>query len=120
MQEETYQFQNTQEIGAQDYEMKILGCRKPVFLEFFADWCPPCKQLQAQREQIPPYHQQLYEYYQINVDYNQEFAEGFQLEGIPTVFLFYRGEMIDSFAGLDLKGFGRLVNKAIEMGSQMF
>lgn len=68
-----------------------------------------------------------------------------QLEGIPALFLFYRGDMIDSkyyshfllfysspfmksffhfcflanvgFVGLDLKGFNRLVNKAIELGS---
>ena len=65
-------------------EWKYLG-DKPAIVDFYADWCAPCRAIAPYLEEIAKeYDGQLY-VYKINVDYDPEIADAFKIRGIPTL-----------------------------------
>ncbi|QNF31590.1 thioredoxin [Adhaeribacter swui] len=66
----------------------------PVLVDFYADWCGPCKTMAPIIEQVAKNHSGKVKVIKINVDHNQAVAQQYQIQGIPTLILFYQGRIL--------------------------
>lgn len=75
----------------------------PVLVDFYADWCGPCQTLSPIVEQVARELQGKVKTIKVNVDNNQVAALNYQVRSIPTLILFYKGEILWRRAGLMTK-----------------
>ena len=68
------------------------------FVDFFADWCGPCKMLGPDAEEVSNDYPEI-EFAKVNVDDNMDLAERFQIMSIPQIYMFKDGEIIGKFGG---------------------
>ena len=76
----------------QDYN-ETLGQNKPVLVDFFADWCGPCKAFAPVLQQLKQEVGDEVRIIKINVDNNPQIAGQYQVRSIPTVMIFQDGEL---------------------------
>lgn len=69
---------------AADWEMRN---PRPVIVDFYADWCQPCKRLEPILRDIAHYYQGEVDFYRINVDQNSDIADFFQIRSIPYLLI---------------------------------
>jgi thioredoxin 1 len=67
---------------------------KPVLVDFYADWCAPCRAMKPVLDNIKASMGDTVAIYKINVDKNQMLSERFQIRSIPTLLLFKNGEQV--------------------------
>lgn len=71
---------------------------KLVVVDFYADWCMPCRLLQPVLEKLKEEFRDV-EFAKLNTDENPQIAMDFAIFSIPTVLMFYKGEVVGSFIG---------------------
>ena len=80
---------------------ELLGTGKPMVLDFWAEWCGPCRQLGPILEAIDEEMGSDVTIYKMNVDDSPETASQFGIRSIPTMFLFKDGKQVDTKVGLN-------------------
>ena len=73
---------------------------QPILVDFFAEWCNPCKMQTAVLHQIIEHYKDKIRIVKVNVDTNKALAKKYQIGSIPTLFLFRRGELLWNKKGL--------------------
>jgi thioredoxin 1 len=66
----------------------------PVLVDFYADWCGPCKAMAPILEQVAQRHQGKVKVVKVDVDRNPAAAQQFRVQGIPTLILFHKGQPV--------------------------
>ena len=66
-------------------EWKFVG-KKPCVVDFYADWCRPCKMMEPSFAKMAEKYAGKVNFYKVNVDYNKEISAAYQIAGIPTLF----------------------------------
>ena len=72
---------------------------RPVLVDFWAEWCPPCRAIAPVLEQLAKDSGGRYVIGKLNVDENQQTAGKFHIEGIPTLLIFKSGKLVDRLVG---------------------
>ncbi len=81
-------------------QIVIEGSRKvPVVVDFWAEWCGPCKMLKPILEKLAEEYQGKFILAKVNSDQNQELAAQFAVRGIPSVKAVFNGQVVDEFSG---------------------
>ncbi len=75
------------------FETDVVQASKPVLVDFWAEWCGPCKMIAPILEEVAKEYGDKIQIAQINVDENQEIPAKFGIRGIPTLILFKNGEI---------------------------
>jgi thioredoxin len=99
---------------------KILETSKKrlLLLDFYADWCPPCKELAPILEKIAKEKSDIVTIYKINIDRNRELSDSFRITGIPHVAFFKNKENVFSLTGLYPKNmYLQVIEKFAETGA---
>ncbi len=100
-------------VTTQDFEEKVLKSTTPVLVDFYAEWCPPCKAAEPILEELSEEFSDKVEFVKIDVDENGDVAQQYSVMSIPTTILFKDGSEVSrqiGFAGKD--GFVNLLKKA--------
>ncbi len=87
------------EITDKDFEEKILKSTKPCVVDFWADWCHPCKMIEPSMEELYSKYKDRVNFYKINVDDNSETPSKFYVMSIPTILFVRNGEVVDRIIG---------------------
>tara|TARA_B100002051_G_C16483182_1_gene509101 strand:- start:24 stop:344 length:321 start_codon:yes stop_codon:yes gene_type:complete len=82
-----------------DFDQDINSQKVPVVVDFGADWCGPCKQLDPILEEIADENTDKFKVFKINIDENPMVPQKFGVRGIPTIMLFKDGKLIDTKVG---------------------
>jgi thioredoxin 1 len=87
-------------ISPGDFEDEVVASEKPVLVDFWAEWCGPCKMLSPVLDEIASEPGGTVKIAKVNVDDNQELAARFGVRAIPTLLFFKDGEVKDKIMGL--------------------
>ena len=83
--------------GMKNFE-EVRSSAKPVLIDFYADWCGPCKMVSPVIDEIADENPQ-YLVCKVNVDEEQQLAEQFGVSGIPTLVVMRNGEVVSRSMG---------------------
>src|SRR5690348_14531348 len=78
---------------------QVIQDQRPVLVDFWAQWCPPCRAIAPVLDQIAREAGGRYVVAKLNVDENQQTAGQFRIEGIPTMLIFKNGKLVDRLVG---------------------
>jgi len=84
----------------ENFEKEIQATEKPVLVDFFATWCPPCQVLSPILEKLEQEFRDRVIFAQVNVDSAPQISQKYGINPIPTVILFKKGEPVNQFIGL--------------------
>jgi putative thioredoxin len=89
------------DVGEADFQQQVIERSKelPVVVDFWAEWCGPCRTLGPAIEKAVSARAGKVELAKVDVDQNQQLAAAFRVQGIPAVKAFRDGEMVDEFTG---------------------
>jgi thioredoxin len=82
------------------FEGSVKNSSIPALVDIYAEWCPPCKLLGPIIEKLSEEYKGKVEFFKMDLDKNPKTGNLFEVDRIPTVILFIKGEMKDSFVGL--------------------
>ena len=83
-----------------DFEKEVLKSNLPVIVDFWAEWCGPCKMLTPILEELSNEMTNEINVVKVNLDENQDLALKYSIRSIPTLLLFKEGNLIDTKVGL--------------------
>ena len=89
-----------QEIDTNTFKLEVIGSNKVTVVDFFADWCGPCRKLSPIIEEIEQELSEKVKFTKINTDNNIDLARDYQISGIPTLLVFKGGELVERMVGL--------------------
>lgn len=81
------------------FSSEVLDSSKPVVVDFWAEWCGPCKALAPVLEEIAGEMGEKAQVVKVNVDENQDLAQKYGIRGIPTLIFFKEGEIKKTLVG---------------------
>jgi thioredoxin 1 len=86
-------------ITDQNFEEFVMKNEKPAVIDFFTTWCPPCKMLAPIIEKLAEDYKEKVDFFKMDLDQSPMTGSKFQVDRIPTVIFFNKGEIVSSFIG---------------------
>ena len=86
-------------VNGQNFEEEVIKSEKPVLIDFYADWCGPCKMLSPIVDQVAEENEDI-KVVKVNVDDAQDLAMKYQVMSIPTLVVIKEGKEINRSVGL--------------------
>ncbi|WP_299139097.1 thioredoxin [uncultured Corynebacterium sp.] len=94
---------NVKKVTTDTFRKDVIESDKPVVVDFWAEWCSPCKKLSPILEEVAEELDGQVTVAKVNVDEERNLGAMFQIMSIPNVLIFNHGEKVDEFVGLRSK-----------------
>ena len=94
---------DTLEFTDQAFDEAVLKSDVPVLVDFWAEWCGPCKALTPIVDELATEYSGRVKVGKVDTDTNREVSVRFSISAIPTLILFHKGELVEKFVGLRSK-----------------
>lgn len=104
--------ENVIELSDSNFEQEVLNSTQPVLVDFWAEWCGPCKMLAPTIEELADEYVGKVRIGKVNTDDNRDTSVKYGINAIPTLILFKGGEIANRFVGLANK---EEVKKALDL-----
>ena len=91
-------------VSDDSFETEVLNAEGPILVDFWAEWCGPCKQIGPSLEEISTEMDGRLTIAKINIDENPKTPTNFNVRGIPTLMIFKNGELAGTKVGALPKG----------------
>jgi thioredoxin 1 len=82
-----------------DFRSTVLESDRPVLVDFWAEWCGPCRQVSPIIEELATAHGDKMSFVKLNVDDNPQTPAEYRVTGIPTLNVYVGGELVKSIVG---------------------
>lgn len=89
-------------VNKSNFEQEVLNSEKKVLLDFYAEWCNPCRMLGPILDELAAEHPE-YKVCKVNIDEEKELASRFEVMSIPSLFVMEKGKVVNSSLGLKPK-----------------
>lgn len=86
-------------VTAETFDQIVLGADRPVVVDFWADWCAPCKAMMPALEDVAREYEDEVDIYELDTEANPGMMERFGIRGIPAFLLFKDGALIRTIMG---------------------
>tara|TARA_B110000014_G_C19993940_1_gene514896 strand:- start:445 stop:774 length:330 start_codon:yes stop_codon:yes gene_type:complete len=90
---------NLFEITDDNFDTEVLESELPVLVDFWAEWCGPCKMISPIVEEIASDYNGKVKVGKVNIDYNQQVAMTYGIRGIPALLVFKSGSVANQIVG---------------------
>lgn len=90
---------NAKDVTDASFQADVLDNGKPVIVDFWAEWCGPCRMLSPILDQMAEEHAEKIDVVKVNVDENPAIAAKYGITSIPAVYVFQGGEHVASSIG---------------------
>jgi thioredoxin 1 len=87
------------EVNGTSFETEVLKSEQPVVVDFWAEWCGPCKMLAPVLDEIATENAGRFKVVKVNVDDNPELASQYRISAIPTLLFFSNGNVTEQSVG---------------------
>lgn len=88
------------QINKDNFESEVLAYNGVTVVDFFANWCGPCRKLSPILEEVEADLTSKAKFVKIDTDENIEMAKKYQVSGLPTLMIFKNGEAVERLVGL--------------------
>ncbi|MCI8291460.1 MAG: thioredoxin [Clostridia bacterium] len=88
--------------NAEQFQQEVINSEGTVFIDFYAEWCMPCKMMGPVIEELAKEHNEV-KFVKINVDENEDLAMKYNVISIPTMIVMKNGEVSKTFVGVTSK-----------------
>lgn len=88
--------------SSKEFEQEVLSSTKPVLVDFWAEWCGPCRMVGPVVEELSKEYSAI-DFVKVNVDQNSELAQRYNVFSIPTLAIFKSGEVVTQKVGAGTK-----------------
>ena len=106
------------EVTDATFEAEVLKSDVPVVLDFWAEWCPPCRALAPTFEELAERYSGQVKFVKLNVDENQQVPQRFGIKGIPTLIFFDGGSEAERMVGAPGKeSLARIIDRYVKVAA---
>ncbi len=91
-------------VNSQNWEKEVMSSPIPVFVDFWAEWCGPCRMVSPVIEELAGEYAGKINFVKVNVDESNELASKYNVFSIPTLALFNKGQVVAQQVGAASKG----------------
>ncbi len=103
-------------VAGEDFDRTVLGSEAPVMVDFYADWCAPCKYVAPLMDELANTHQGSLLVVKIDTDQAPDLSQKFAIRSIPTVILFKDGEEVGRSVGFEPEKLRDMAGEAVGSG----
>ena len=97
----------------------VMVSERPVVVDFYADWCQPCKRLEPILRQVAQHYEGTVDFYRINVDQNSEICDVFQIRSVPFLLICpLKGEPKSVIGVYPQREFIRVIDQALSQDTK--
>ncbi len=102
-------------VNSKDWEKEVLNSQIPVFVDFWAEWCGPCRMVGPVIEELASEYAGKINFVKVNVDENNELASKYNVFSIPTLAIFSKGQIVTQQVGAASKSsYKNMIDKTLE------
>lgn len=102
-------------VSTKDWEKEVINSQLPVFVDFWAEWCGPCRMVSPVVEELASEYAGKITFVKVNVDENNELASKYNVFSIPTLAIFNKGQIVTQQVGAASKSsYKNMIDKTLE------